>query len=381
MRIAIVTETFVPNTDGIVTRLTASIKWLTKQGHDVCVIAPDLGVNEYEGARVAGLPARSFFLYKEKKLALPKRKVGKILEDFQPDLVHVVNPAVLGVAGIYYSRKQKLPLIASYHTRIPQYADYYHLPFLKPALWWYFRTLHNKADLNLCTSQTIKKELEEQRFHHVHLWERGVDTDLLSKDKFDFSMREKLTGGHPQKKLLLYVGRLAVEKEIEKIKEVLAASDEFCLAIVGDGPHREQLERHFEGTNTVFTGFLHGEELARAYASSDCFIFPSTTETLGLVILEAMASGLPVVAARSGPTCEQIQDGVNGLLYDPDRPESFKETLLKIENEMLRKKIAKQAYHTGQQYGWSKPSEQLLQFYYQVLKKRGVFNNGPLTGE
>lgn len=381
MKIAIVTETFLPNTDGIVTRLTASIKWLKKQGHDVCIIAPDLGIHEFEGARVAGIPARSFFLYKDKKLAFPSRLTGKILEDFQPDLVHVVNPAVLGVAGIYYSRKLHLPLVASYHTRIPQYADYYHLPFLKPVLWWYFRTLHNKADLNLCTSLTIKKELEEKKFHHVRVWERGVDVDLFSPERFDLTMRERLTDGQPHKKLLLYVGRLAVEKEIEKIKDILTATDEFCLAIVGDGPHRQQLERHFHGTRTVFTGFLHGNELAKAYASADCFVFPSTTETLGLVILEAMASGLPVVAAKSGPTCEQIRDGENGLLYDPEVPESFKKSVLAMKNDMFRKQIAREAYQTGQQYGWYRPSEQLLQFYYQVLQKRRGYNRIPLTGE
>src|SRR2546428_14119795 len=108
MKIAIVTETFLPSIDGVVTRLCATIQWLQNNGHSVCVIAPDLGVYEFEGAKVVGIPAKSFFLYKDMKLAFPSRKVKKVLEQFQPDLVHVVNPAMLGIAGIYYGRKLQL---------------------------------------------------------------------------------------------------------------------------------------------------------------------------------------------------------------------------------------------------------------------------------
>ncbi len=183
-------------------------------------------------------------------------------------------------------------------------------------------------------------------------------------------MRETLSGGHTDKKLLLYVGRLAPEKEIEKIKHVLEASSEFVLAIVGDGPHRSSLERHFAGTNTVFTGFLHGQALAEAYASSDVFVFPSTTETLGLVITEAMASGLPIVAAKSGPTCEQISDGQTGLLYDPNRKEDFTTTILQFEDETLRKRLAKRAREEIAEMGWDEQSKQVLNFYLQLAGKK-----------
>lgn len=367
MKIAIITETFLPSTDGIVTRLKAAVKWLKEQNHEVLVIAPDLGVYEYEGVRVAGVKAYRFFLYRNKKLAFPSRKVGRLLKEFNPDLVHVVNPAVLGVAGIHYGKRW--PLVASYHTNIPHYANYYKLPFLEPVLWWYLRKLHNKADLNLCTSKTVLTELNSQRFHNVHLWDRGVDVDLYQPQKNDPGMRERLTDHEPHKRLLLYVGRLAVEKEIEVIRDVLEASDDIRLAIVGDGPHRQTLEEHFKGTRTVFTGYLHGEELARAYASSDIFVFPSTTETLGLVILEAMASGLPVIAAKSGPTCEQIEEGKNGLLYDPDQKHSFVDTVAQLNDEEKRKKMGEYARETARSLGWEKPSRQLLEFYQEVLRK------------
>ncbi|MTI81042.1 MAG: glycosyltransferase family 1 protein [Firmicutes bacterium] len=370
MRIAIVTETFLPSTDGVVTRLCASIKWLQKNGHQVCIIAPDLGVNNYYGARVVGIPAKNLFFYKGKKFSLPHPKVAKILKEFNPEILHVVNPALLGAAGVYYGEKLGLPMIASYHTNVPDYAEYYKMPFFKPALWWYLRKLHNKADINLCTSNAIKEELKQQDIQNVHLWERGVDVEQFDPSNYTSEMRRRLTNNMPDKKLLIFVGRLAPEKEIDRIKTVLRQSDDFYLAIIGDGPHREYLEDLFQGTNTVFTGFLHGKELAQAYASADCFVFPSTTETLGLVILEAMASGLPVIAAKSGPTCEQIDDGINGLLYHPEEESGFLDTVNQIKDNELTKRLSENAYKTGQRYGWSGPSEQLFNFYLQVLAEK-----------
>ncbi|WP_085520619.1 glycosyltransferase family 4 protein [Tuberibacillus sp. Marseille-P3662] len=373
MKIAIVTETFLPSTDGIVTRLCHSIRWIQEQGHEVLIIAPDLGVKEFEGAKVVGIPARSFFLYKgHKKFAYPNRKIGRALKQFAPDLVHVVNPALMGAAGMFYGRWGKWPLVASYHTHIPKYADYYRVSFVKPVLWWYFRLLHNRADLNLCTSQSVASELKEQRFKNVEVWKRGVDTERFHPDFYSEDMRHRLSNGNPAKTLLLYVGRLAAEKEIEKIRDCLDRNPDFGLAIVGDGPYRASLEDHFQGRNVVFTGFLHGDELSQAFASSDAFVFPSTTETLGLVILEAMASGLPMVAAKSGPTCEQVEDGVSGLLYDPEVPGDFVKTLEKLNDKSLRDAISEQAREVSADLGWSGQSKQLLDFYHQVLQEKGA---------
>jgi glycosyltransferase involved in cell wall biosynthesis len=369
MRIAIITETFLPSTDGIVTRLCASIRWLKKQGHEVLIIAPSLGVIDFEGTQVAGIPAFSFFLYRDKKFSFFSRKVQNYLQGFKPDLVHVVNPAFLGVTGIYYTKRLKLPLVASYHTHVPKYADYYHLSFLKPALWWYFRTLHNRSDLNLCTSQSVLMELTEKGFKNIHLWKRGVDTKQFHPDRYNETMRERLTAKKRGKKLLLFVGRLAPEKEIEKLREVFEQSTDYCLAIVGDGPHRAFLENFFKGTNTVFTGFLYGDELASAYASSDIFVFPSTTETLGLVLLEAMASGLPIVAAKSGPTSEQINHGITGFLYDPVKPDDFVQLIFKLKDDQIRLKLAEEARAVSLKVGWETPSNQLLNFYNETLNK------------
>ncbi|WP_158736358.1 glycosyltransferase family 1 protein [Alteribacillus sp. YIM 98480] len=360
MKIAIVTETFLPQVDGVVTRVTATVKWLKEQGHTLLIIAPE-GVNEFEGIQVKGIPARSFFIYKHRKVALPNPKVGQLLNEFQPDVVHVVNPALLGMAGIFYGRKW--PLVASWHTNIPQYADYYKVSYLKPVLWWILKTLHNRADINLCTSKSVQEELTARGFKNVHLWKRGVDLNKFGVQYRDDDVRYRLCEGETDKTLLLYVGRLAAEKEIEKIRDVLDGSNRFRLAIVGDGPHRRTLESYFQGTPTVFTGFLHGEELAKAYASSDIFVFPSRTETLGLVILEAMASGLPIVVANSGPTAEQVLDGENGMLYNPNIKGDLKNTILKLQDVTERQMMGNQARETSCAFGWAAPSQQLLRLY------------------
>ncbi|WP_345238937.1 glycosyltransferase family 1 protein [Pontibacillus salipaludis] len=367
MKIAIVTETFLPSTDGVVTRLKEAIKYLRSQQHEVIVIAPDLGVYEYEGAIVEGVKTTTLPFYKYRPFSLPNKVVKSLLQKHNPDIVHVVNPALVGVSGVKYAKELNLPLLASYHTHVPKYLDYYKLYAFKPLLWWHFKRLHNQADLNLCTSQAVKDELDEEGFHNVHVWKRGVAVDRYSPEHYSQEMRSRLTGGEPHKKLLVFVGRLAAEKEIHKLKPLLEQRDDVRLAIVGDGPAREQVEKTFEDTTAIFTGFLHGDELNQAFASADAFIFPSVTETLGLVILEAMASGLPVIAAKSGPTMEQVEDGRTGLLFENEDTQSLIEAVEKIEDAELMQTLRENARAEAEKFSWTKPSAQLLEYYEQVL--------------
>ncbi|MDQ0428703.1 glycosyltransferase involved in cell wall biosynthesis [Planomicrobium stackebrandtii] len=372
MKIMIITETFLPSTDGVVTRLTACIRWLHRDGHEVQIIAPDLGIKEFDGAVVKGVPAYTFPFYRSRKFALPNRVVKKYMADFNPDIVHVVNPVVVGYSGVTYAKKLEIPLMASYHTNIPQYMTYYKYGKFNWLVWWFIKKLHNQADLNLCTSQTVLEELTERGFDRMQVWRRGVDTEQFHPRHSSADMRSRLSGGREDKILLLYVGRLAAEKEIEKVRDVLTASDQFCLAIVGDGPHRRELEKYFMNTGTVFTGFIHGDELASAFASADAFVFPSTTETLGLVIMEAMASGLPVVAAESGPTKEQVTDCRNGLLYDSRDPESFKNTILQLVDASFRQQLAQQAVADVAELGWAAAAEQIRDLYSQIAEAKSV---------
>ena len=371
MRIAFFTETFLPKVDGIVTRLCHTVSHLQKDGHQVIVFSPDGGITEYKGAQVHGVSAFPLPLYPELKLAFPRPSIGNALSRFRPDLVHIVNPAVLGLAGLFFSKMNQIPLVASYHTHLPHYLKYYGLGMLEGVLWELLKTGHNQALLNLCTSNAMVEELGEQGIQRLALWQRGVDIDTFQPHLASSEMRMLLSQGHPQDPLLLYVGRLSAEKEIDRIKLVLAAMPTARLALVGDGPYRQGLEKHFAGTKTYFAGYMSGQTLASAFASADCFMFPSRTETLGLVLLEAMAAGCPVVAARSGGITDIVQDGVNGYLFDPNDDQDFiQATQRLLQNSEEREAIRDNARIEAERWGWAAATRQLQGYYQSVLAQQ-----------
>jgi glycosyltransferase involved in cell wall biosynthesis len=368
MRIALFTETFLPKVDGIVTRLKHTVEQLQRLGDEVCVFCPEGGLTEYQGARINGVSGFPLPLYPELKLALPRPSIGEAVTAFDPDLIHVVNPAVLGLAGIYYSKTLNIPLVASYHTHLPKYLEHYGLGMLEGMLWELLKAMHNQASLNLCTSTAMQQELTEHGIENVQVWQRGVHTELFRPELASQAMRSRLSQGHPEAPLLLYIGRLSAEKEVDRIKPVLEAIPGARLALVGDGPYREELEVHFEGTLTHFVGYLGGEELASAYASADAFIFPSRTETLGLVLLEAMAAGCPVVAANAGGIPDIVTDGVNGFLFDPQVEAGAIQATQRLlaaraERELLRRNARIEA----ERWGWGAATQQLQQFYQAVV--------------
>ena len=368
MRIALFTETFLPKVDGIVTRLRHTIEHLERNGDRVLVVAPEGGLTEYKGAKIYGIPGMPLPLYPELKLALPPIGTKQAIEEFEPDLIHVVNPAFLGVGGIYYAKTLDIPLVASYHTHLPQYLHHYGLGALEGVLWELLKAAHNKASLNLCTSSAMVRELINHGIERVDLWQRGVDTEMFQPRLASTAMRSRLSQGHPEDPLLLYVGRVSAEKQIDEIKPILEAIPEARLAIVGDGPNREALEAHFAGTKTHFVGYLQGLELASAFASADAFVFPSRTETLGLVLLEAMAAGCPVVAARSGGIPDIVTDGVNGYLFEPDDPDgAISATKSLLEATQIREELRYNARAEAERWGWAAATQQLQSYYRQVL--------------
>jgi glycosyltransferase involved in cell wall biosynthesis len=371
MRIALFTETFLPKIDGIVTRLRHTVECLQKQGDRVLIFCPDGGLKEYQGAKIHGVSAMPFPLYPELKLAIPRPTIGKALARFQPDLIHAVNPAVLGIGGIYYAKTTNTPLIASYHTHLPQYLQHYGFGALEPLLWELLKLAHNQAQLNLCTSTAMVRELASHGIERLDFWQRGVDTEMYQPYLASAKMRSRLTQGNPDAPLLIYVGRLSAEKEIDRIKTVLEAIPNARLALVGNGPHKEALEAYFAGTNTYFVGYLQGLELASAYASADAFIFPSRTETLGLVLLEAMAAGCPVVAANSGGIPDIVTDGVNGYLFDPKEPDSAIVATQKLfADSTARQQMRKNARQEAEKWSWMAATSQLRDYYRAILDSR-----------
>lgn len=376
MRIAFFTETFLPKMDGIVTTLCQTVRQLGELGHQVLIFAPEGGISDFYQSRVVGMKSRAFPLYPELRLALPRASMRTVLEEFAPDILHVVDPALLGIAGLYYGGGADggalcVPLVVSYHTDLPKYLRYYGLGFLEPYVWKALRLRHRRANLNLCTSTQMVSQLERHGIHEVALWPGGVDADLFHPARKTTDMRSRLTDGHSDSPLLVYVGRLSAEKNLESLRPVLQAYPEARLALVGDGPHRRRLERHFAGLPVHFAGFFYEKELAAAFASSDIFVMPSRTETLGLVVLEAMCSGLPVVAARAGGIAEMIQDGVSGYLVGSGE-EAIERVGELLHSKQTRDAIGARAREEACGRSWREATLQLVEHYREAIEKHAL---------
>lgn len=371
MRIVIATETFLPHVDGIVTRLTQTITNLRRAGDEVMVIAPDRpnSPKEFLGAQVVTIPAMTLPMYPDVRIGIPvlPRRARQAINAFKPDIMHVAGPAFLGLGPVLFARWRKIPLVESYHVQFPEYVRRYHFGPLVPLIWWYLRAVHNRAKLNLATSLPMVRDLRERGFQHMHHWRAGVDAERFHPSKASAEWRLRISDGHPDDVVLICVARLAVEKSIEKLAVVLRDIPGIRLALVGDGPERARLEEQFAGLPVKFMGMLLGPDLDAAYASADCFVLPSSTETLGLVALEAMAAGIPAVVANRGGLPDLVIDGQTGYLFDPDAPSDLTSRILLIKNAKKRRELARTARQHAERFSWSQTTKQLRGYYARVL--------------
>ncbi|MGL4610458.1 MAG: glycosyltransferase [Trueperaceae bacterium] len=365
MRIVYFTETFLPKIDGVVTRLTRTLDYLGELGHEALIFAPHNPPSHYQGHRVVNVPALSFKpWYPELFLGLPRPRLGRELDRFEPDMVHVVNPVVLGLWGTAIAKQRNLPLLASYHTNIADYAPHLKLSLLTGITRTFLRDVHNQAHVNLCTSQPMVNSAKGLGIKRVRLWPKAVDTVHYHPKNFSNDMRARLSDGHPEQPLMLCVGRLSNEKRLDWLYAPITQLSNVRLAFIGSGPAEAQLRQRFRDTNTVFMGYMSGQLLAEAYASADVFAFPSDTETLGFVAMEAMASGVPVVGARAGGIPEVIEHDKNGLMFTPgdlgDMTQQLKRLLFTTD---LRKVLGGQARKDMEQWSWRAATAKLVDHY------------------
>ena len=369
LRIAVFTETFLPKIDGIVSILCLMLRRLEELGHKVILFGPPGGPAEYAGAEIVGVGGPRLPFYPELRANLPRPRIWRKVRDFQPDIVHLVNPMILGPFGLWCARRLGAPVLASFHTDLARYATYYGAGAVAPLLWAYMRAIHNQADVNLCPSTAIRKELIQQGFKRVRWWKRGIDTELFSPGPRDEAMRARLTDGHPDDFLVINVGRQSPEKGLKGLRDALFPRPHVRLALVGGGPSHEDLKEYFRGTPTTLPGYLRGQDLVNAYRSADAFIFPSTTETFGLVALEAMACRLPVIAARSGGVVDTVVHETNGLFFDPDQPAQMGEAVQRLKDDpALRERLADNALHHAQSRSWRATMDQLVGYYRMAMR-------------
>lgn len=365
MRIALYTEVFLPKIDGVVTRILRTLDHLENMGHEVVVFAPGNPPASYAGHAVVPVHSVAFKpWYPEIKLGLPTSRIAANMAQFRPDIVHAVNPIWLAAYGVLSARRRDLPLLSSFHTDVPHYADALGLRVLRPASETWLRWLHNQSEVNLCTSGPMVDRARSVGVRDVDLWPKAVDTEGYHPSKADPDLRSRLTDGHPEDPLIVYVGRVSKEKNLDQLIEPMRRLPQARLAIVGSGPNRDQLEKQFAGTNTVFTGYLSGPQLAAAYATADVFAFPSQSETLGLVALEAFASGVPVVGARAGGIPFVIEHGHTGFLVEPGNAEDLTARLAQlIQDPELRARMGAAARAEAIKHSWEAATRKLVDYY------------------
>lgn len=369
MKIALFTDHFHPKTDGVVTTMDYTLSCLVELGHEVELFTVGQADLPHVGYKIHCFPGRKLFFYPERKFTgVNFRQVNEELNRFNPDIIHVINATFFFLPAWHYAQKHHRNLIFSLHTDYVEYIDHYSLKFFQNIVARILRSVNKKSDLFISTSQIMQKKLADLNIHNVKIWPCGVDIDLFSPNKKTEAMRSRLGFSEDGAKLVLNAGRMAPEKNLYILKDLVTQGKNINLSLVGDGPLRAKLEQHFSGTNTYFPGYMSHFELAQAFASSDVFVMPSTTETFGLAVLEAQASGCPVVAARAGGLAEIIHHGQDGFLFDPNHPEQCTQyvTLL-CEDEQLRRQFAEQACKNAKNWSWEKATEKLCEFYNGVM--------------
>lgn len=346
---------------GYKNRFQNFIKYLREMGDEVIVVTTHKGVpQEFYGAKVIGSWSFPCPWYSNVplSLALSPRIIWEVAK-FKPDIVHASSPGIMVFGALIIAKLLCVPLVMSYHTHVPIYIPKYTFSWLVKPMWLIIKFLHRAADLTLVTSTVLAKELKSARVAaacKIRLWHKGVDSESFHPRYKCHEMRIRLTDGEPQKPLIIHVGRLGVEKNLGFFKMLMDRLPEVRLAFIGDGPYRKELEEMFIDMPVVFTGMLHGEELSRAYASGDVFVTPSESETLGFVVLEAMSSSVPIIAARAGGIPDIVppeQEGKIGFLFTPgDINDCLSKVKLLLNSPELRLNVGQTGRAEVEKHDW-----------------------------
>jgi glycosyltransferase involved in cell wall biosynthesis len=329
LRVAVVTETYPPEINGVAMTISRMVAGLQQRQHQIQLIRPRQSQHDYAASEPnfeevlqlgVAIPR-----YDGLKMGLPaKQALVRLWSLKRPDLVHVVTEGPLGWSALAAAVKLKIPCSSDFHTNFHSYSKHYGIGWLKKPIGAYLRRFHNKASCTLVPTSSMLANLEQHGYLNLRVVARGVDTRLFHPGRRSAALRSQW-GIKPRQPVALYVGRLAPEKNLPVVLQAYASMKsvrrDTRLVLVGDGPERAAMQA--ENPDCIFAGMRTGEDLATHYASGDVFLFPSTTETFGNVTVEAMASGLAVIAYDYAAAAEHIKHGHNGLVTEFDNAREF----------------------------------------------------------
>ena len=380
MRIAIITENFLPKLDGVTGTIARLLEYLQATGHQALLLGPESGMEWYAGAEVVGTVGVPLPFYPELKMNVFRPLFLSRLQAFRPDVMHLVDPVMLGATGLAVARLLGVPVVSSYHTNLADYCEHFGFGFLSEPVWAYSRFVHSQCAMTFCPSPSTAARLRKQGFTHLHVWPRGVDTTLFHPARRDERLRATWLKGREQPErtvILLYAGRISSEKNLRLLVEAYRGMDHSrChLVMVGDGPAYHEVQQELAGVPVTFTGYLAGEVLASAYATADVFAFPSYTETFGQVVLEAMACGLPVVGLQAEGIRDLVSHERTGLLLEQraagqeEQVAAYRELLEGIvQNQAMRVGMGQAALIEACRHSWPEAMQCLVRGYREVAE-------------
>jgi phosphatidylinositol alpha 1,6-mannosyltransferase len=373
VRILVVAESFLPHMNGVTNSVLRVVDHFAASGDDLGIIAPKWpGAGKYlrtscgRRVRVRRIASAPMPGYTEVRIAATSAAtLRRRIDEFAPDVIHLASPMILGGRAVVAAQKAGVPTVAVYQTDIPGYTARYGMPFLENASWQLLRDVHNRAGLNLAPSTATRDQMLEHGIERVHLWRRGVDTSLFSPSLRSARLRARYAD--PEEKLVVYVGRLAPEKQVADLR-VLHDMPGVRLLIVGDGPERDALRRDMPRAR--FAGFRSGTDLAAHLASADLFVHPGELETFGQTIQEAMASGLPVIAPRRGGPVDLVTPSRTGWLYTPGMLDELRDRVADLLfDDAKREAFGTAALESVRKRTWPVLSEQLRGYYRRAIEE------------
>lgn len=369
IRIAYFAGSMKPGLDGVTRVLFRLIDWLNEKEIENIFISSEIPLKNERLTNYFEVPSIPVPFYKDYKFAYPGyKKFENRIKEFKPDIIHINSPCSLGLAAIKFGKKYNVPVVATYHTHFPSYAKYYNIKQFEFISWNYLRKLYNKCDRVFVPSKSIMEELRSNGFKTTEYLPHGIDLKLFSP--IFKSTDWKRTLNIENKKVLLFVGRLVWEKDLRTLAQIynllMSLRKDVVFALVGDGPIRKDLERIMP--EALFLGYKTGAELSTIFASSDLFVFPSTTETFGNVVLESMASGLVPVCSDEGGASSSIKQNYTGLICKAKDSFDFSRQIVSVlsnQNELNR--LSTNCIEYASKQSWDNIFSQQYQFYLDVI--------------